>query len=140
MKITQSEVIQILRRRANMTQGELGVKAFNTSYESGRAKVRNIELGKQIPTARDMTLLARQFGIPPKDLILDEQGSVEWDTVVPDGAIVDRDVLDLFPGLEDYIQMLNKAAILKDQELAYHIAERVSALLLSSHERDAAGG
>ena len=43
MELKQPEIIQILRRRCNLNQGALGAAAFDTSFESGRTKIKNIE-------------------------------------------------------------------------------------------------
>ena len=138
MKLNQSEIIQILRRRAEMTQGELGSKAFNTSYESGRAKIRNIELGKQAPTGRDLGNLARVMGVPVRELMADGEGAIAMEQFSADGVQVDQRVLDTFPGLGDYLNMMNKAVILDDGELIHYIAIRLSALLSSQSGKDAA--
>ena len=64
MELMQPEIIQILRRRCNMNQGALGAAAFDTSLESGRTKIKNIELGRQIPTPSDLEKMAGVLGVP----------------------------------------------------------------------------
>ncbi len=68
MELTTPEIIQLLRRRAQMNQGDFGAKAFGTSYESGRTKIKNIELGKQVPTEMDLKKMARVLGVKPVEL------------------------------------------------------------------------
>ena len=63
MEMTQPEIIQVLRRRIGLNQGDFGARAFNTSFESGRTKVKRIELGKQIPTRNDLKKMAKIFGV-----------------------------------------------------------------------------
>jgi hypothetical protein len=46
-----------------MNQGSFGAKAFNTSFDSGRTKVKNIELGKQKPTRQDLENMARVLDV-----------------------------------------------------------------------------
>ena len=59
MQLTQPEIILILRKRANITQAELGSKAFETTPNSGRTKIKNIELGRQLATGDDLLRIAR---------------------------------------------------------------------------------
>ena len=47
----------------------------------------------------------------------------------PDGGIlIDQKVLDAFPGLDTYLDMLNKAIRLDDHELIDYISGKVSRL------------
>ena len=123
-----------------MTQGQLGAKAFSTSYESGRAKIRNIELGKQVPTADDLVKIARALDVDASELEPGMEGSVERADRNSGGVDIDHRVLELFPGLEDYLPMLNKAAVLGDGELIRYIAGRIATLLALETEKDAASG
>lgn len=127
MKIKQPEIIQILRKRANMNQGTFGAKAFDTSFESGRTKVKNIELGKQIPTARDLKNMARVLDVPVEELI---PGSGPTHTAANNGdrVYIHKKVLDLFPGIGPYLEMLNKAATLNDTELISYLAGKLADL------------
>ncbi|MGD9097312.1 MAG: helix-turn-helix transcriptional regulator, partial [Desulfobacterales bacterium] len=68
MELKQPEIIQILRRRCNLNQGALGAAAFDTSYESGRTKIKNIELGRQAPTPDDLEKMAVVLGVPVSEL------------------------------------------------------------------------
>lgn len=136
MNLTQSEIIQILRKRTNMNQGTFGAKAFNTSFESGRTKVKNIELGKQKPTKRDLANMARVLGVPIEDLSPENghtsSGRSRTRTATSpseEGILVTRRVLECFPGIESYLDMLNKAATLRDHELINHLSERISEIL-----------
>ncbi len=61
MELTTPEIIQLLRRRSQMNQGDFGAKSFGASYESGRTKIKNIELGKQVPTETDLKKMAVVF-------------------------------------------------------------------------------
>ena len=47
-----------------MNQGTLGATAFDTSFESGRTKIKNIELGRQKATQRDIENLVRALNLP----------------------------------------------------------------------------
>lgn len=108
MNITQAEMIQLLRRRTGMNQGDFGAKAFDTSYESGRTKVKNLELGKQKPTAEDIEKMARVLGVEKEDLqpaTYEQQGA--------DGIFVPREVLHRFSGLDAYLEMLVHSARLR---------------------------
>ena len=127
MEIKQPEIIQILRKRANMNQGTFGAKAFDTSFESGRTKVKNIELGKQIPTPRDLKNMARVLGVPVEELI-PGSGSPGAVSTNGDRVYVHKKVLELFPGIGPYLEMLNKAAMLNDRELISYLADKLADL------------
>lgn len=129
MNLTQAEIIQMLRRRINMNQGDFGALAFSTSFESGRTKVKNIELGKQTPTDEDLEKMARVFGVKKSDLLPTELKAAGSDTENDDGAVtIGADVLDTFPGLEAYLDMLSKAVRIGDAELIGHIAHKTAAI------------
>ena len=131
MRLNQAEIIQVLRRRANLNQGDFGARAFDTSYESGRTKVKNLELGKQKPTGNDLKKMARVLGISEADIRpSDNGGSIEEPAKI-DGAIIGSQTLDIFPGLEPYLDMLDKAARIGDTELIGHIAEKIAAIFSS---------
>ncbi|MDM8525635.1 helix-turn-helix transcriptional regulator [Desulfococcaceae bacterium HSG8] len=130
MELTQPEIIQILRRRAEMNQGEFGAKAFNTSHESGRTKVKNIELGKQIPTTEDLRKMSKVLEIPVADLLPTQDSIPQKQKTQKDGILVIQKVFDLFPNLSEYLTMLNKAVLIDDKDLIAYIAEKISALLL----------
>jgi len=59
MQLTQPELIQILRKRAGLNQAELGSRAFETTLDSGRTKIKNLELGIQRATGDDLKRIAR---------------------------------------------------------------------------------
>ncbi len=141
MELRQPEIIQLLRRRCNLNQGALGAAAFDTSFESGRTKIKNIELGRQIPTPDDLEKMAVVLGVPvseldpahaaarsparPVDLAGDGDG----------GVVVQRHVLERLPGADVYLEMLNKAVRLEDRELICHIAEKLGGLFAGlTHE------
>ena len=126
MELKQPEIIQILRKRASLNQGTFGAKAFDTSFESGRTKVKNIELGKQKPTPQDLANMARVLGVPVTELS-PNIGRDRTDHHKPeDGLLIRQQVLDLFPGVGTYLDMLNKAVALKDRELIRHLSEKIS--------------
>jgi len=139
MKLTQAERIQVLRRRANLNQGDFGAQAFDTSYESGRTKVKNLELGKQIPTAADIEKMARVLGVAEaeiRDSIKQEPAMAAADN---GDAVIRGEVLNIFPGLETYLDMLNKAVCIGDAELIGHIAEKAAAIFSGYGKVDTPG-
>ncbi len=129
MRLTQAEAIQVLRRRANMNQGDFGAKAFNTSYESGRTKIKNLELGKQKPTRDDLTKMARVLGVSEADIFPSDNGGSATAPDTIDGTTISSQTLVLFPGLEAYLDMLDKAVRIGDTELIAYIAEKMAAIL-----------
>ena len=129
MELSQSEIIQIYRRRAGLNQGTLGAAAFDTSFESGRTKIKNIELGRQKPTQRDIENLARALKLPPAALMPhSNDGPWEPGRGVQQGIAVTGKTIDRFPGLDAYLEMLNKAVLLRDEELIDYIAEKLARL------------
>ncbi len=123
MNITQAEMIQLLRRRTGMNQGDFGAKAFDTSYESGRTKVKNLELGKQKPTADDIEKMARILGVDKEDLkpaTYEQQGE--------DGIFVPREVLNRLAGFDAYLEMLVHSVRLEDEELVNYLCQKLSDL------------
>ena len=69
MNLTLPEKIQLLRKRMGLNQGQFGAKAFNMSVETGRTKIKNIELGKQKPTSEDLVQMAE--ALQPQVILLD---------------------------------------------------------------------
>jgi transcriptional regulator with XRE-family HTH domain len=137
MELKQTEIIQILRRRAEMNQGTLGAKAFSTSYESGRTKIKNIELGKQIPTQADLKNMARVLGVRPTDLIPNSVASKPPSASSKEGLMIYPKTLERIPGLGPYLDMLNKAVALNDSELMAYIGEKIASILQTlSHRED----
>lgn len=126
MDLTLTEKIQLLRKRLGLNQGQFGAKAFNTSEEAGRTKIKNIELGKQKPSPDDLVQMARVLDIPfsqlrqtPVEMAVDQPSSRE-------GVLVDQAVLDRFQQLGPYLEMLNRAVSIDDQELIDHIAAKLA--------------
>ena len=140
MDLKQPEIIQILRRRAEMNQGTLGSKAFDTSYESGRTKIKNIELGKQIPTQEDLKNMARVLGVSPIDLIPNAAHSEPLPLDSKEGLVIQQETLDRIPGIGPYLDMLNKAVALDDSELMEYIGEKIAAILqaIGNHQNEKA--
>lgn len=131
MKLNQPEIIQILRRRMDLNQGTLGVRAFDTSFESGRTKIKNIELGRQKPTSSDLEKMAKVLKVPVAVLsplkVTNETRQNE--TEQKSGQIyLKSETVKLFPGLTPYIEMLNKAVAINDEELIQHLSDKISQL------------
>ena len=132
MELTQPEIIQLLRKRAQMNQGDFGSRAFSTSYESGRTKVKNIELGRQVPTSDDLLKMAAVLDVPVAELIPETRRSTPAREKNREsragGILLDERALALFPGVRAYIEMLNKAVKVEDRELIDYIAGRLADL------------
>ena len=139
MDLSQPEIIQILRRRVDMNQGTFGAKAFNTSFESGRTKIKNIELGKQTPTEGDLAKMARVLGVSVEVLRPEGKASnavSRRQEMVSEGILINKKTLSLVPGLGAYMDMLNKAVMLEDLELIQHLAEKLSEIFSQIVVRD----
>jgi len=126
MNLTIPEKIQLLRKRMGLNQGQFGAKAFKLSEETGRTKIKNIELGKQKPTADDLVQMARALNVPESVLGQVSTGQSEQRPSLSQGLLVDQEVLDRFQQLQDYLEMLNRAVSINDEELIEHIAGKLS--------------
>jgi transcriptional regulator with XRE-family HTH domain len=128
MQLTQAEIIQVLRRRANINQGDFGSQAFDTSFESGRTKVKNLELGKQKPTLDDLEKMARVLGVGLSEIRPSSEGGAPAPLKTADGTLIRSQTLGMFPGLAAYLDMLDKAVRIEDSELIGHIAGKIAAI------------
>ena len=126
MNLTLPEKIQLLRKRMGLNQGQFGAKAFHLSEETGRTKIKNIELGKQKPTSEDLVQMARALNVPESVLGQVSTGLSEQGPSLSRGLLVDQAVLDRFQQLQDYLEMLNRAVSIDDEELIHHIAGKRS--------------
>ena len=129
MQLTQSERIQILRKRAGINQGTLGERAFATTFESGRTKIKNIELGRQIPTSADVKKIAGALEVKEELLWTESGGGDSPLAGGGKGILILQKTLDLFPGLGLYVDMLNKAVKIDDEELIRYISDKMAGLL-----------
>ncbi len=134
MKLTLPEKIQLLRKRMGLNQGQFGAKVFNLSVETGRTKIKNIELGKQKPTSDDLVQMAKVLEVP--ESMLHQVSADGADRLSPfdQGLFVDQAVLDRFSQLGDYLEMLNRAVSIKDEELIAHIADKLSSVFMFSSQ------
>ena len=136
MQLTQPEVIQILRKRANLNQAELGSQAFNTTMDSGRTKIKNIELGRQRPTEDDLRQIADCLTVPVEQLIAAADGKDPQSVVRKGAVLVSEKVLDMFPDLGNYLEMLEKAAGIEDYELVEYLAGKIGDIMRSGPAAD----
>ena len=134
MKLTLPEKIQLLRKRMGLNQGQFGAKAFNMSVETGRTKIKNIELGKQKPTADDLVQMAKVLDVPESMLHQVSAGGTDHLSPSLQGLFVDQAVLDRFHQLGDYLEMLNRAVSIKDEQLIEHISEKLSSVFTFSSQ------
>ena len=131
VELTQGEIIQIFRKRAGINQGQLGAEAFNTTVDSGRTKIKNIELNKQKPTLDDLKAIADSLRLPLPDLLSyqSERPDSTARTKV-EGIFVHQRIFNYFNGLEECLSILNKALILDDKELISYVAKKIAGILL----------
>ena len=132
MNLTLPEKIQLLRKRMGLNQGQFGAKAFDMSVETGRTKIKNIELGKQKPTSHDLVQMAKVLGVPESTLRMVSPDGQGAQLQPVQGVLVDQAVLDRFDQLKDYLEMLNRAVSIKDEELIEHIAGKLSGIFTCS--------
>jgi transcriptional regulator with XRE-family HTH domain len=126
MQLTQSEIIQILRKRAGLNQAELGSRAFNTTIDSGRTKIKNIELGKQRATDDDLERIANCLELPLEQLLASSENNQISSRQNPDLIQVSQKVVDMFPDLGDYLEMLEKASLIDDLELIEYLSQKLA--------------
>jgi transcriptional regulator with XRE-family HTH domain len=126
MQLTQSEMIQILRKRAGFNQGELGSRAFNTSLDSGRTKIKNIELGKQRVSNDDLERIAQCLNVPVEQLQAPETDQKAGPTKIKNGALIPQRVVDMFPDLREYLEMLENAARIDDLDLIEYLSKKIA--------------
>ena len=131
MQLTQPEIIQILRKRANLNQAELGSQAFNTTMDSGRTKIKNIELGRQRPTQDDLQCIAACLDVPMEQLMTEAGGRQGEVVDRRNGALISQKIIDMYPGLGNYLDMLDKAAGIDDTELIVYLTGKIGYILQS---------
>ena len=136
MQLTQSEMIQILRKRAGLNQAELGSRAFETTMDSGRTKIKNIELGKQRITDDDLKRIAHCLDVPFQQLQPAGDGKTIGTGPYKDGILLSRKVVDMFPELHDYLEMLEKAAIIDDFDLIEYLSKKIAGILHNGPKSD----
>ena len=125
MQLTQTEMIQILRKRAGLNQAELGSRAFNTNVDSGRTKIKNIELGKQQATQDDLVRIAECLSVPLESLKAQNVNPSNIKAEIQ-GILISPEVGDLFPGLGEYLEMLEKAAVINDFDLIEYLSNKIA--------------
>ena len=125
MQLTQTEMIQILRKRAGLNQAELGSRAFNTTIDSGRTKIKNIELGKQQATHDDLVRIAGCLNVPFERLTAQNANQSNINAEIQ-GILISPEVRDLFPGLGEYLEMLEKAAVINDFDLIEYLSNKIA--------------
>lgn len=132
MELTLPEKIQLLRKRLGMNQGQFGAQAFDTSVETGRTKIKNIELGKQQPTSDELTQMAKVLEVSTSMLRPRQSNDSFFQVPSRQGVLVDQAVLDRFEQLGPYLEMLNRAVFINDEELIEHIAGKLTGVLVLS--------
>lgn len=138
MQLTQPELIQILRKRANLNQAELGSRAFNTNMDSGRTKIKNIELGRQRATEDDLRRIGECLEVPVERLMAAADPKGRPSGGQHSGVLLSPKILDMFPGLGNYLDMLVNAAGLKDLELIEYLAGKIGKIFQNGPAVDAA--
>jgi transcriptional regulator with XRE-family HTH domain len=138
MQLSQPEIIQILRKRANLNQAELGSQAFNTTMDSGRTKIKNIELGRQRPTEDDLRCIGECLQVPVEQLMAESDDRSAASGHRPKGAVISQKIIDMYPGLGNYLEMLDKAAGIEDTGLIEYLTGKIGEILQSGPEADPA--
>ncbi|MBW2515178.1 MAG: helix-turn-helix transcriptional regulator [Deltaproteobacteria bacterium] len=137
MQLTQSEMIQILRKRAGLNQAELGARAFKTTLDSGRTKIKNIELGKQRVSDDDLRRIAQCLEVPVQQLRPPPGGKTIDAAPFKEGILLSQKVVDLFPELQEYLEMLEKAAVIDDYDLIEYLSKKIAGIWQNGPKTDA---
>ena len=133
MKLTQPEIIQILRKRAGFNQAELGSRAFETSPNSGRTKIKNIELGRQLATDDDLKRIADCLDVPVERLL---SMSEENEAGNGNKVLISQKLVRMFPDFCQYLEMLDKATEIEDPDLIRFLADKIIASLQNGEAAD----
>ena len=128
MQLTKPEIIQIMRKRAGLNQAQLGSRAFETSLDSGRTKIKNLELGIQRPTEDDLERIAESLDAPI-ELFLADSDTDENTPKKANGFLISQKIIDMFPDLGEYLEMIDKAARMDDTDLIDYLADRIAGIL-----------
>jgi transcriptional regulator with XRE-family HTH domain len=126
MRLTQSEIIQILRKRAGLNQAELGSRAFKTTLDSGRTKIKNIELGKQRVNEDDLRRIAQCLDVSVEQLQPPLQNQNSTAVQYNDGVRISQKIVDMFPDLREYLEMLENASRIDDSDLIAYLSKKIS--------------
>ena len=128
MQLTQSEIIQILRKRAGLNQAELGSRAFKTTLDSGRTKIKNIELGKQRVSDDDLNRIAQCLEVPVQQLQPPPGSKTIEAASSTEGILLSQKVVEMFPELQEYLEMLQKAAVIDDVDLIEYLSKKIAGI------------
>jgi transcriptional regulator with XRE-family HTH domain len=126
MRLTQSEIIQILRKRSGLNQAELGSKAFKTTPDSGRTKIKNIELGKQRASEDDLRRIAECLDVPAEQLQGPPQSQNSTPVQFNSGILISQKIVDMFPDLREYLEMLENAIRIDDSDLIAYLSKKIA--------------
>jgi transcriptional regulator with XRE-family HTH domain len=126
MRLTQCEIIQILRKRAGLNQAELGSRAFDTTIDPGRTKIKNIELGKQRVNDDDLKRIAECLDVPFERLQTSPDNKKITTAQFKDGILISQKVVDMFPDLREYLELLDKASKIDDVDLIQYLSKRIA--------------
>jgi len=137
MQLTQSEIIQTLRKRAGLNQAELGSRAFKTTIDSGRTKIKNIELGKQRVSDDDLERIAQCLDVTPKELQPLPKNKGMTSAQFKEGVLVSQKVVDMFPDLGEYMEMIDKASMIDDIELLEYLSKKLADIWRAGPKMDA---
>jgi len=128
MQLTQSEIIQILRKRAGLNQAELGSRAFKMTPDSGRTKIKNIELEKQRVSDDDLERIAQCLDVPLEQLQPTPQNQKITSAKFKNGTLISQKVVDMFPDLREYLEMLENAAQIEDLDLIAYLSKKIAGI------------
>ena len=115
-----------LRKRAGFNQAELGSRAFDTTFDSGRTKIKNIELEKQRVNDDDLKRIAECLDVPVEQLQPPPANKRMTSAQFKDGILISQKVVDMFPDVREYLEMLEKASMIDDLDLIEYLSKKIA--------------
>ena len=128
MRLTQSEIIQILRKWAGLNQAELGSRSFDTTFDSGRTKIKNIELEKQRVNDDDLKRIAKCLDVALEQLQPSPENKKMTSAQFKDGILISQKVVEMFPDLREYLEILEKASRIDDLDLIEYLSKKITGI------------
>jgi hypothetical protein len=83
-------------------------------------------LGKQHITDNDLERIADCLDIPLEQLLSSAVNKTMESSRNQDGFLISQKVLDLFPDLGEYLEMLENASRIDDRELIEYLSKRIA--------------
>ncbi|MGD8655658.1 MAG: hypothetical protein PVG28_06100, partial [Desulfobacterales bacterium] len=101
---------------------------FKTTLDSGRTKIKNIELGKQRVSDDDLNRIAQCLEVPVQQLQPPPGSKTIEAASSTEGILLSQKVVEMFPELQEYLEMLQKAAVIDDVDLIEYLSKKIAGI------------